>query len=108
MIADSAYGTGHRKSLHVQSRGTRLSSVFTCMSRRERRSTLFPYTTLFRSRNRLCASWPTTPPRPRSLPSSADDGKLRRSEEHTTELQSRGHLVCRLLPKKKQKTKERR
>src|SRR5207253_5612462 len=58
------------------------------------RSTLFPYTTLFRSRDRDAAD--------------ADDpfvggpaGKARRSEEHTSELQSRGHLVCRLLLEKK-------
>src|SRR5437660_2679720 len=57
------------------------------------RSTLFPYTTLFRS----CASW-----RKRS----GNCGWKRtswekRSEEHTSELQSRGHLVCRLLLEKK-------
>src|SRR5207253_5856908 len=63
------------------------------------RSTLFPYTTLFRSlgcaprvgyvpqRDRLDMSWPLT--------------VLDRSEEHTSELQSRGHLVCRLLLEKK-------
>src|SRR5690625_5750443 len=65
------------------------------------RSTLFPYTTLFRSpRGRICARPPSesvgpAPPRPPPVPSS------RRSEEHTSELQSRGHLVCRLLLEKK-------
>src|SRR5439155_13997388 len=64
------------------------------MIRRPPRSTLFPYTTLFRSRSRR-----THPPcvfgRDRSSNSAT------RSEEHTSELQSRGHLVCRLLLEKK-------
>src|SRR5437660_2976719 len=76
------------------------------MIRRPPRSTLFPYTTLFRSRStistcsepgpatRLCA--PRTPISPASS----------RSEEHTSELQSRGHLVCRLLLEKKKKKKK--
>src|SRR3989442_6125071 len=69
------------------------------MIRRPPRSTLFPYTTLFRSH-----------PDPRV----ADLGELRdrirpvvkaeRSEEHTSELQSRPHLVCRLLLEKKKAT----
>src|SRR5437870_10173553 len=66
------------------------------------RSTLFPYTTLFRSQryfldvallyvgHKLAVTW--------LLLAGA---KLRRSEEHTSELQSRGHLVCRLLLEKK-------
>src|SRR5947208_5742982 len=58
------------------------------------RSTLFPYTTLFRSPPRT--SWPP----PRCLrPSVPRSG--RRSEEHTSELQSPDHLVCRLLLEKK-------
>src|SRR3712207_8708164 len=79
------------------------------MIRRPPRSTLFPYTTLFRSRahgggrRRL----PHVP-----LPRRADDigavhrgvlGHLDRSEEHTSELQSRQYLVCRLLLEKKTK-----
>src|SRR5437870_6345099 len=66
------------------------------MIRRPPRSTLFPYTTLFRSRAR-------TPPRGRGwIPSGyGSDPTRRRSEEHTSELQSRGHLVCRLLLEKK-------
>src|SRR6202040_464157 len=66
------------------------------MIRRPPRSTLFPYTTLFRSRKRRPsprARWATTPRR------SRDDGP--RSEEHTSELQSPVHLVCRLLLEKK-------
>src|SRR4051812_49886847 len=73
------------------------------MIRRPPRSTLFPYTTLFRSE----------PPGPRDRQQHADvqlsgpgraAGDLRRSEEHTSELQSHVNLVCRLLlEKKKQK-----
>src|SRR5687768_18107707 len=74
------------------------------MIRRPPRSTLFPYTTLFRSeherdnRHRF----------PRSLPRAAaqrrhDRPRIGRSEEHTSELQSRLHLVCRLLLEKKKK-----
>src|SRR3989442_5322629 len=81
------------------------------MIRRPPRSTLFPYTTLFRSRP-LPRS---TVPGCRSVPDHQADDPLdrgrypapveRRSEEHTSELQSRPHLVCRLLlEKKKQKT----
>src|SRR3712207_8233790 len=91
------------------------------MIRRPPRSTLFPYTTLFRSLPR-----PQGPPRRRALahrrhrvvvllaPQSRrrDDARLvrgrafrgaRRSEEHTSELQSRQYLVCRLLLEKKKK-----
>src|SRR6266536_5907697 len=72
---------------------------FFLMIRRPPRSTLFPYTTLFRSRTR-CAG----PPRARR---PASDGP-RRSEEHTSELQSRVDLVCRLLLEKKKKRKKNR
>src|SRR6266550_6306696 len=68
---------------------------FFLMIRRPPRSTLFPYTTLFRSRGgRSCpGGGPHTEPwHPRA-----------RSEEHTSELQSRLHLVCRLLLEKKKK-----
>src|SRR6266704_6212003 len=68
---------------------------FFLMIRRPPRSTLFPYTTLFRSR------WGTScPPRRRR---SGTCGPAR-SEEHTSELQSRFDLVCRLLLEKKKKT----
>src|SRR5207302_6780332 len=67
------------------------------MIRRPPRSTLFPYTTLFRST-------PTHRPpdgvRTRSCRSTSDPS---RSEEHTSELQSRENLVCRLLLEKKKK-----
>src|SRR2546428_8819523 len=79
-------------------------SFFFLMIRRPPRSTLFPYTTLFRSplgstpvRSGRCAgsfaSWRA------STPSS-------RSEEHTSELQSRSDLVCRLLLEKKKKNNQ--
>src|SRR5216684_6007620 len=67
---------------------------FFLMIRRPPRSTLFPYTTLFRSRPP-----PGKPPPPKPPP----PGKPPRSEEHTSELQSRLHLVCRLLLEKKKK-----
>src|SRR3712207_7085898 len=94
------------------------------MIRRPPRSTLFPYTTLFRSQ-KPC-SWPATvnvrPSTVSSAPCSAPEPmspKIRsraaavttgpislcgsRSEEHTSELQSRQYLVCRLLLEKKKK-----
>src|SRR5438445_8840447 len=64
------------------------------MIRRPPRSTLFPYTTLFRSRNRLIRSTSSGSCRRRP-------GRCSRSEEHTSELQSRQYLVCRLLLEKK-------
>src|SRR5258708_29162010 len=69
------------------------------MIRRPPRSTLFPYTTLFRSHSRAARG--QRPNRSRRAPvrrRSAD-----RSEEHTSELQSPDHLVCRLLLEKKKK-----
>src|SRR3712207_7846144 len=94
------------------------------MIRRPPRSTLFPYTTLFRSRPRLPAWLPHHPAAllqpPHAdvrLPAAAAIGRARgaaagghierlrvcRSEEHTSELQSRQYLVCRLLLEKKKK-----
>src|SRR3712207_8566048 len=86
------------------------------MIRRPPRSTLFPYTTLFRSTRRrvvapnastnadrqaspvsACMIRAQTPPSPRMLRRNP------RSEEHTSELQSRHYLVCRLLLEKKNK-----
>src|SRR5687768_18540331 len=75
---------------------------FFLMIRRPPRSTLFPYTTLFRSL--------ATAPRfqeahillARAL---LGQNRIERSEEHTSELQSRLHLVCRLLLEKKKKKK---
>src|SRR2546422_4456351 len=70
------------------------------MIRRPPRSTLFPYTTLFRSGGGARAHRPRGGCRPPPPPRAA-----RRSEEHTSELQSRLHLVCRLLLEKKKKLK---
>src|SRR6266511_5072181 len=68
---------------------------FFLMIRRPPRSTLFPYTTLFRSGS---PGSPTSAGRSRTGP-----GGAARSEEHTSELQSREKLVCRLLLEKKKK-----
>src|SRR2546422_5756061 len=101
-----------------------VSLFFFLMIRRPPRSTLFPYTTLFRS------PLPPAPIRPYARRSFAphadrdtnrgaaanaselvmnfrrsDSMSFRRSEEHTSELQSRLHLVCRLLLEKKKKKK---
>src|SRR2546427_4946080 len=77
-----------------------IANFFFLMIRRPPRSTLFPYTTLFRSRSS---------PRSRSMPlatrppawSSTRSARGSRSEEHTSELQSQSNLVCRLLLEKK-------
>src|SRR5690625_6491680 len=63
------------------------------------RSTLFPYTTLFRSRHSPSGTAPCS--QPLQTASTSSVGTASRSEEHTSELQSRRHLVCRLLPEKK-------
>src|SRR2546430_11506939 len=78
------------------------------MIRRPPRSTLFPYTTLFRSNAaRLRDADPREPgagrrPRPRVARHAPQPGEPR-SEEHTSELQSQSNLVCRLLLEKKKK-----
>src|SRR3712207_8112998 len=91
------------------------------MIRRPPRSTLFPYTTLFRSRSRAAGTGPS----PRRLGRNSaprKSGRCRngaarrrrgvpchdqwRSEEHTSELQSRQYLVCRLLLEKKKQVKQ--
>src|SRR3712207_8559895 len=89
------------------------------MIRRPPRSTLFPYTTLFRSpeasggrhaKNRVPEDGHKrrvprdSRERPRGCTSSDRSAGPRRSEEHTSELQSRQYLVCRLLLEKKNKT----
>src|SRR5690349_23414839 len=73
------------------------------MIRRPPRSTLFPYTTLFRSPVGELAGAEAAHAVDLVL---ADLERLVRSEEHTSELQSRRDLVCRLLLEKKKKTKE--
>src|SRR3712207_8922813 len=82
------------------------------MIRRPPRSTLFPYTTLFRSPRPRGGGRRGTPTRPRSPPSAVPlrgsaSAPRARSEEHTSELQSRQYLVCRLLLEKKKSTKRR-
>src|SRR2546430_3967065 len=72
---------------------------FFLMIRRPPRSTLFPYTTLFRSRNAAHRGAPPGDP----LALGAGRAPFARSEEHTSELQSQSNLVCRLLLEKKKK-----
>src|SRR5258708_30598469 len=92
----------------------RICFFFFLMIRRPPRSTLFPYTTLFRS---LYKKYPdpkafayATPSeleqdiRPTGCPVPTRSAWRRRSEEHTSELQSPDHLVCRLLLEKKKST----
>src|SRR2546430_4993571 len=74
---------------------------FFLMIRRPPRSTLFPYTTLFRSPRSFKAGGERLHPERRGL--QPDPGS--RSEEHTSELQSQSNLVCRLLLEKKKTTK---
>src|SRR3712207_7054340 len=87
---------------------------FFLMIRRPPRSTLFPYTTLFRSAlRRSCGLCCPSFPNPRAVllrerspgaqraTRAGPCRNLRRSEEHTSELQSRQYLVCRLLLEKK-------
>src|SRR2546422_6853781 len=78
---------------------------FFLMIRRPPRSTLFPYTTLFRSLS-IVENWavPVVAIATVALWLVARPGS--RSEEHTSELQSRLHLVCRLLLEKKKKNKK--
>src|SRR5690554_7112382 len=84
------------------------------MTRPPPTSTLFPYTTLFRSGLTICCLYAGLAGqgrayRDRTLPRPGPGTRLRhlanycRSEEHTSELQSRPHLVCRLLLEKKKK-----
>src|SRR2546422_10737729 len=99
----------------LQSRFLNFHSFFFLMIRRPPRSTLFPYTTLFRSLYIRRAEDAVTPACSRRSLDQPDalivsdriDGQAcrfrYRSEEHTSELQSRLHLVCRLLLEKKKK-----
>src|SRR3989442_7506837 len=73
------------------------------MIRRPPRSTLFPYTTLFRSV--LGKEREVSPDVPYQLSGRVKLRRKYRSEEHTSELQSRPHLVCRLLLEKKKRLK---
>src|SRR3712207_9473178 len=88
----------------------RLFLFFFLMIRRPPRSTLFPYTTLFRSGVRGCGLVLERAGHDRAPPLVSHDlvplaeQRSTRSEEHTSELQSRQYLVCRLLLEKKNKT----
>src|SRR2546430_17683525 len=90
---------------------TPLGSIFFffLMIRRPPRSTLFPYTTLFRSGRgpviavRLALALALI--LATNAVAAVDRGPIRRSEEHTSELQSQSNLVCRLLLEKKKKNK---
>src|SRR5258705_7889530 len=73
------------------------------MIRRPPRSTLFPYTTLFRSVSGTSIARSSIARRSRTSPKFSRPS-MWRSEEHTSELQSLRHLVCRLLLEKKKKT----
>src|SRR2546428_8395834 len=73
------------------------------MIRRPPRSTLFPYTTLFRSLSVIALIAVLSPPAAAQTPAPRAAGAPKRSEEHTSELQSRSDLVCRLLLEKKKK-----
>src|SRR2546430_7838474 len=80
------------------------------MIRRPPRSTLFPYTTLFRSRSRTSGIPTSTQPDRTNSTCGGSPGATNRetwsfgrSEEHTSELQSQSNLVCRLLLEKKNK-----
>src|SRR4051794_41688064 len=79
------------------------------MIRRPPRSTLFPYTTLFRSLPLVGLRARAERPRAGELAVAGNTGLVAdvRSEEHTSELQSPVHLVCRLLLEKKKKTQQR-
>src|SRR6476620_12004579 len=74
--------------------------LFFLMIRRPPISTLFPYTTLFRSP--AASAW-DHPRRAPDFVSATARGSAGRSEEHTSELQSRQYIVCRLLLEKKKK-----
>src|SRR2546430_5060653 len=77
---------------------------FFLMIRRPPRSTLFPYTTLFRSHSLMEEFGRLTFPNSRTASPVIDHGVvITRSEEHTSELQSQSNLVCRLLLEKKKK-----
>src|SRR6266481_6237033 len=73
------------------------SSFFFLMIRRPPRSTLFPYTTLFRSRPAAGRNGDAGRPRRSATRPGRSPHSPERSEEHTSELQSQFHVVCRLL-----------
>src|SRR5258707_1583446 len=91
---------------------TKNNVVFFLMIRRPPRSTLFPYTTLFRSQVFGVNPVVSVGQKSRQVPKELLPGRRvrleppnHRSEEHTTELQSRQYLVCRLLLEKKKSSR---
>src|SRR5947208_4678534 len=85
-------------------RPLRFHSFFFLRARRPPRSTLFPYTTLFRSAIATATTAAAATTATAALAGlGLVDGQRPRSEEHTSELQSPDHLVCRLLLEKKNK-----
>src|SRR6266487_5282236 len=83
---------------------SRIYFFFFLMIRRPPRSTLFPYTTLFRSPDQRPPAVAVSA-RGQGAGAVRDVVEVERSEEHTSELQSPVHLVCRLLLEKKKKTR---
>src|SRR2546427_9634500 len=101
------YTTCTLRTVHAPARSLSLVFFF-LMIRRPPRSTLFPYTTLFRSPAHLPRGQRRQPPRPdrpfhRAFLPGPHAHRSARSEEHTSELQSQSNLVCRLLLEKKKK-----
>src|SRR5437660_8848322 len=78
------------------------------MIRRPPRSTLFPYTTLFRSQSHSLGRAKICVRNARATLVNETMAEKNRAEEHTSELQSRGHLVCRLLLEKKKKKQKKK
>src|SRR5688572_33313620 len=107
------FSTSHRRSSLLVLRSTIPAPLlfFLLMLRRPPRSTLFPYTTLFRSNDgllfRRVAHCRRTKGHFHARSQIVEDEAtvIGRSEEHTSELQSQSNLVCRLLLEKKKKTK---
>src|ERR1035438_4580778 len=99
MRAHYSYGARRHPDSLLDSTFLFFFVFFFLMIRRPPRSTLFPYTTLFRSRDRRVRPASGNPPaqRPRCADRAHVSRSACRSEEHTSELQSLRHLVCRLL-----------
>src|SRR2546430_14423940 len=89
------------EQMEIDEQYDRKISFFFLMIRRPPRSTLFPYTTLFRSMPAAGRSGRTR--NPRRVKRGAARSGMKRSEEHTSELQSQSNLVCRLLLEKKKR-----
>src|SRR2546429_2670289 len=99
-MSDLLFVTRSLVRFSLQSEGFCSSDLyfFFLMIRRPPRSTLFPYTTLFRSHHFAAGAAGKN-----FRGAASPEDRMKRSEEHTSELQSRLHLVCRLLLEKKKK-----